>query len=120
MAGVAFCSLSLTMILADTADLDVYERKKLAIMMFEKFNGFVMCFMFVLLVVYSGLLLVSFFHDLYVVLAAQSGTAGRVILQDAFALAVLLATWLVLYVGLYFSRASAQSRPRFIRWVRIA
>lgn len=100
-------------------DLDEYERKKLRMLIFEKFNALFMCFMFVVVVLYSALLLAGIAYDIYIVLTYRPPDAAAVIWGDLILLLMLSVVIFILYLGLYFSRASAQSRPRFIRWVRV-
>ena len=104
----------------DLIDLDDYERRKLAILTFEKVNALFMSFMFVATMALCAVILVQVACDLYVIATQRPDDAGRILRADLSLVRDLPVVLLVLFLGLYFSRASSQSRPRAIRWIRIA
>ncbi len=100
-------------------DLDDYERRKLALLTFEKFNALFISFMLVVSVLFAIIVVCGVVYDVYWIATTHPANAGRLIRANIFLLAQLVLLFVVLCGGIYFARASAQSRPRSIRLIRI-
>jgi hypothetical protein len=101
-------------------DLDDYERRKLGILTFEKMNTLMFSFAFVIVLAFVAYALVDNLHDIYIIATTRPPRADRMLRARLLFLAQLPVLVLIVYAAVYYARASAQARPRPMRWARIA
>ena len=104
----------------ETIDLDDYERRKLGILTFEKINTLMFSFLFVIAVSFTIYALSDSLHAIYIIATTRPANADRMLRARLLFLAQLAALMLVAYASVYYARASAQARPRTMRWARVA